>query len=205
MVDPIILGKFTSPGPIATTFIYEWQKYFKDSKYVGHGAAKTGSTAYAKFSIPMVHKTKLCRVSVNTRRRNLITASNMFSDLWSTWAKLRIEKNGLSNAGKAYNDWTNTYSRDNSFALLMSELGTNSHAHLYEAFFTAVGFMPEINKAINDILASPSIEDKKRSHAIKSALYDIREPLRTLLRYGIETEQLHDMINNEIVDLITNG
>jgi hypothetical protein len=206
MANPVLLAKFTNPGPVANAFIKEWNEYFKGSKYVGHGASKTGTTAYAKFSIPAVNKFKLCKVSIRVRYHSKPSGVSITSDVWEAWAKLRVEKitDGARSRNMFY-DWTRNYTGESSLSKLFNETGANGHQDLYEAFFTAVGFMPELDKAAKDVASSSTVEEKKKIHEVKSALFDIRAPLRTLLRHGIETEQLHEMINHEIVDLITDG
>lgn len=207
MANPAVLAKFQNPGPVANAFLIEWLKFFKDSKYVGHSAGKTGSTAYAKFSVPSVNKYKLCKVPVRVKYHSRNPSKIMICDeVWEAWAKLRIEKvEDVSKKSRMFNDWTRNYTNDTSLSQLFAEVGASSHQELYEAFFEAVEFFPELNKAVKDVANSSCVEEKKKSHEIKCALSDIRGPLRTLLKHGIETDKLHEMINIEIMDLVTNG
>lgn len=207
--DPVIIAKLVKPGPVTKILLEDWQRCFKDSKYVGHSATKTGGTAYAKFTVPSVHPTKLVRIPIRMNGYYKRTVANTFNDMWIAWAKLTAEtkyKDPLKINGHI-SSMTNSWSEPSLIKSFLEEIGlTNANpAVTYESFFTFVGFVPELTRAFNDVSSSSVVYDKKKNHEIETAMYDIRAPLRTLLRHGIEREQIRDMIDEEIVKLITEG
>ncbi len=208
--NPAIMTKLANPGPATKGILDEWNKYFKDSKYVGHGSTSTGGSAYAKFSVPAVHPTKLVRVPVRVGNRHYLGVSSLFNETWDAWAKLRAESMSKDpiKIRTIRDDFTNSWNDQSTLRHFLSEMGLHvrsSPAPMYESFFTFVGMIPEMDRAIRDISSSSLIQDKKKNHEINTALCDIRNPLRTLLRHGIEREQIRDMIDEEIVRLITEG
>ena len=207
--NPAIMAKLTNPGPATKGILDEWNKYFKDSKYVGHGSTKTGGSAYVKFSVPAVHPTKLVRVPVRVGNRHYLGVSSLFNETWDAWAKLRAElmsKDPIK-IRALKDDFANSWSNHSTLQSFLVEIGVNKNnpAPMYESFFTFVGMIPEMDKAIRDVSSSSLIQEKKKNHEVNTALCDIRIPLRTLLRHGIDRDQIRDMVDEEIVRLITEG
>jgi uncharacterized membrane protein len=201
-ISSAVMAKFQNPSPTIKAVIDLYHANFANSEFVGVGATKTGGTAYVKFSIPAIQKFRLMKCSVNVRSAHL---NNMRYAFWHAWTDLRAENLPDEKRRLFRQSWNDTWNDDSKMKRLIIEAGVTHNHEFWEAFFDHVGLTPTLQKALQEVKSSAVVQDKRKNHEVKTALQDIRGPLRILLRHGIETEQLHEMINHEIVDLITNG
>ena len=201
-VSPNMIRIFNNPTMLIKATIDQYHQDFQGSEFVGIGATKTGGTAYVKFSIPAVQKFRLMKCSIGVKHASL---DGMRYAFWHAWTELRAERVSESKRREFRQHWNDTWNADSKLKQLLQETGATSSHVFWEAFFDHVGLTPKLQVALNEVKSSSVVQDKRKNHEVKTAIQDIRGPLRVLLRHGIEIDELHEMIKIEVVDLITNG